>query len=247
MHAHPGQETSLLPAGVHLWRLSAGGDGNLGLCCTAEDGLFLGRTPLIERAAGEYVVRQRSELEQLFKCSSAVADIERLQRGLGVVKSALNENNLALAQIAAVQLCIPDLPGLHARAALEADDQLIKAERGDAVARADWDPDKHPRAGTPPNPGWFAPEESSEAGAMQVAQGEEDERAPEEMLDPTAQLRQAQWDARLYLLRRLEPSNPNLEYIAPPGPPSAEAVAQLDAEVRNATARVADKIAHGHA
>ena len=153
----------MLPPGVHLWRLSAGGDGNLGLCCTAEDGLFLGRTPLIERAAGEYAVRQRSELEQLFKCSSAGADIERLQRGLGVVKSALNENNLALAQIAAVQLRIPDLPDLLARAAREAKDRLIKAERGGLLARAGWDPDKHPRAGTPPNPGWFAPTDAHSA------------------------------------------------------------------------------------
>ena len=37
----------MIPAGHHLWRLSAGGERNLGLCCT-EAGLFLGRTPLIE-------------------------------------------------------------------------------------------------------------------------------------------------------------------------------------------------------
>ncbi len=63
-----------------------------------------------------------------------------------------------------MQLRIPDLPGLLAGAALETEDRLIKTERGgDVLARAGWDPDKHPRAGTPPNPGWFAPTEGSSA------------------------------------------------------------------------------------
>jgi len=95
----------LLPADVQLWNLSAAGDGNLGLCYN-EDGLFLGRTPLIEHRAGCYIVRPRSDLERLFKRSSAGADLDRLWRGLSVVKSALDANNLCLAQIAAVQLRI---------------------------------------------------------------------------------------------------------------------------------------------
>jgi hypothetical protein len=153
----------LLPAGAHLWRLSNAGDGNLGLCCN-QDGLFLGRTPLIERGAGGYVLRPQSDLEGLFKRSSCGTDLDRLLRGLTVVKSALDENNLCLAQIAAVQLRIPDLSGFLARAALEAEDRLIKTERGsDGLARAGWDPDKHPRAGTPPNPGWFAPTNGPDA------------------------------------------------------------------------------------
>lgn len=70
----------------------------------------------------------------------------------------MDDNNLALAQIAAVQQRIPDLPGFRARAALEAEDLLFKAEHGgDVLARAGWDPDLHPRARVPPNPGWFTP------------------------------------------------------------------------------------------
>jgi hypothetical protein len=38
----------MIPAGHHVWRLSKGGDQSLGLSCSS-DGLFLGRTPLIER------------------------------------------------------------------------------------------------------------------------------------------------------------------------------------------------------
>jgi hypothetical protein len=96
-----GQEMRLLPAVVQLWSLSAAGDGNLGLCCN-ENGLFLGRTPLIERRAGCYVLRPQSDLERLFKRSSDGADLDRLLRGLSVVKSALDVNNFSLAQIAAV-------------------------------------------------------------------------------------------------------------------------------------------------
>ena len=47
-----------------IWRLSEAGDDNLGLACT-NDGLILGRTPLIELRDGRYVVRERSELERL--------------------------------------------------------------------------------------------------------------------------------------------------------------------------------------
>jgi hypothetical protein len=242
------QETFLLPSGVELSSLTAAGDGNLGLCCD-KNGLSLGRTPLIERRDGRFVVRPRSDLERLFKHSSSGADLDRLMRGLAVIRCALDESNLCLAQIAAVQLRIPDLPGLLARAALEAEDRLIKTERGgDVLARAGWDPDEHPLTGAPPNPGWFAPTGGSNSGgSAQVAQGEEDERAPEEILDPMAQLRQARWDARIDVLRRLDRNNPNLVYLAPPGPPAAEAVARLDAEVKTITARVADKLAHGHA
>jgi hypothetical protein len=101
-------------------------------------------------------------------------------RGLTVVKSALDENNLCLAQIAAVQLRIPDLAGFRVRAALEAEDLLIKAERGaEWPVRAGWDPAEHPRAGTPPNPGWFAP---TEAGSAQ--EHEDGGRAPRETAHP---------------------------------------------------------------
>jgi hypothetical protein len=130
-------------------------------------GLSLGRTPLIERRAGRSVLRPPSDLERLFKRSSDGADFDRLMRGLAVVKSALDENNLCLAQIAAVRLRIPDLPDFLARAELEAEDRLIKAEpSGNVLARGGWDPDKHPRTGAPPNPGWFAPTGGSSAEGL---------------------------------------------------------------------------------
>jgi hypothetical protein len=149
----------MIPAGHHLWRLSAGGERNLGLCC-AEEGLFLGRTPLTERRGGVYVVRPQADLDRLFgRAYGGDDDAARVIRGLASVAAALGRNNLALAQIAAVHLRLPDLSDTLARTALEAEDLLIK--RGSAA----WDEARHPRTGTPPNPGWFAPNPGPAAGS----------------------------------------------------------------------------------
>jgi hypothetical protein len=40
-------------AAWHMWRLSEAGDDNLGLACS-DDGLFIGRTPLIEKRDGKF-------------------------------------------------------------------------------------------------------------------------------------------------------------------------------------------------
>jgi hypothetical protein len=133
-----------------IWRLSENTADNLGLAFT-DDGLLLGRTPLIERRDGRFAVREPSEIARLIKYSfpNGVA-IDRLLPGLTIVASALNANDQARARIAAVHLRIPDVPSLASRDAMLLEDALIKYERGD------WDPELHPRAGIAPNPGWFA-------------------------------------------------------------------------------------------
>jgi contact-dependent growth inhibition (CDI) system restriction endonuclease-like protein len=151
-----------------IWRLSENtGDDNLGLACT-EQGLVLGRTLLIERRDGRFVVRERSEIECLFSLAyGREATAQRLMPGLATVASALNANDQGLARIAAVHLRIPDLPDKAAREAMEAADILIKS--------ADWNPALHPRAGTPPNPGWFAPTDGagSESFSTRTAQSDD--------------------------------------------------------------------------
>jgi hypothetical protein len=69
-----------------------------------------------------------------------------------------------------VHLRVPDLPNRNARSALEAEDILIKSD--------DWNPALHPRAGTPPNPGWFAPigDSPEEASPTRVAQNHDPTR-----------------------------------------------------------------------
>jgi hypothetical protein len=154
-----------------IWRLSENsGDDNLGLACT-EQGLVLGRTALIERRGAIFVVRERSELEHLLGCAYRTKlSVDRLMPGLATVATALNANDQALARIAAVHLRIPDLPDQTARDAMEAADVLIKS--------ADWNPALHPRAGTPPNPGWFAPTDGagSESFSTRTAQNDDPTR-----------------------------------------------------------------------
>jgi hypothetical protein len=132
-----------------FWHLSEGGEDNYGLACT-KDGLLLGRTLLIERRDKQFVVRNRSEIERLLRRAYQAEFVaDRLMRGLAVVASALNAKDPCLARIAAVHLRLPELPNQAARDGIEAEDALIKS--------TDWNPALHPRTGTPPNPGWFAP------------------------------------------------------------------------------------------
>jgi hypothetical protein len=134
-----------------LWRLSEAGPHNLGLACTG-DGLLLGRTSLIERRDGRFVVRERDEIERLLKRAyDSEPPVDRLMGGLATVARALNANDQCLARIAAVHLMIPDLPSAAARDAMAAEDSLIKYAR-DEGSGDNWNPALHPRTGTPPIP-----------------------------------------------------------------------------------------------
>jgi hypothetical protein len=76
-----------------MWRLSEAVPQNLGLACT-DDGLLLGRTFLIERRDGRFVVRARGEIERLLKCAyDGEPPVDRLMSGLARVASALNAND----------------------------------------------------------------------------------------------------------------------------------------------------------
>jgi len=139
----------------HMWRLSEAGPNNLGLACT-DDGLLLGGTPFIERRDERFVVRDRDEIERLLRCGHRhIGEANRLMPGLATVARALNAGDPCLARIAAVHLKLPDLPNAAAREAMEAEDSLIKYARDEGSI--DWNPALHPRTGTAPNPGWFAP------------------------------------------------------------------------------------------
>jgi hypothetical protein len=137
---------------------------------------LLGQTPLIERRDGRFVVREPSEIERLLKRAyRGEPAIDRLMPGLATVASALNANDPCLARIAAVHLKIPDLPNQVARDALTVEDSLIKYARDEG---GNWNPALHPRAGTPPNPGWFAPTDggSYEPSGARIAETQDDSR-----------------------------------------------------------------------
>lgn len=92
----------MVPSSVQLWKLSPGGDSSLGLSCN-DEGMFLGRTPLLVRWGGGYVLRPAAELERLLRRAyGAGITLDRVMPGFRVVAAALAERNLCLAQIAAV-------------------------------------------------------------------------------------------------------------------------------------------------
>jgi hypothetical protein len=157
-----------------MWRLSEAEEDNLGLAC-CDDGLLLGRTPLIEKHDGHFVVREQREIERLLsRTYRSQISADRVMPGLATVARALNANDQCLARIAAVHLRIPDIPDLTARDAMEATDVLIKYARDEGGGDSNWNPALHPRAGTPPNPGWFAPTGGAgESLPVQTAQNDD--------------------------------------------------------------------------
>ncbi len=150
-----------------IWRLSEAGENNLGLACD-EQGLTLGRTPLIERQDGRFVVRDAHDIRRLLsRAYRTEVDPTPFLGGLATVAAALNANDLALARIAAVHLRILDLPGQAARDALEAEDRPIKGARlpppANEVQKARPDDPKHP--------GWPAGTEGGRGGQFRPKGG----------------------------------------------------------------------------
>jgi|SRR5579864_3962228 len=158
-----------------IWRLSETSDhNNLGLACT-DQGLLLGRTPLIERRDGRFVVRERDAIERLLSQAYRTSfSAGRIMSGLATVAAALNANDQGLARIAAVHLRLPDLPDRAARDGMEAMDVLLKYARDESGGDA-WNPELHPRTGTPPNPGWFAPTEGDGGGSSSTRTAQNDD------------------------------------------------------------------------
>ena len=128
-----------------VWRLSEYCDDNFGLACT-DAGLFLGRTPLIERHGARFAMRKRTEIERLLsRAYGEDLTVDRLLPGLATVTAALNASDPGLARIAAVHLRIPDVPDQAARDRMEAEDILVKL--------LDRESARHVLGATPLNPG----------------------------------------------------------------------------------------------
>jgi len=92
-----------------VWRLSEYGQDNLGLACT-QQGLTLGRTPLIERRDGRFVVRERSEIARLLgRAYQSEVAVARLVPGLTTLAAAQRaaiEAAMARAQAFGVDLMV---------------------------------------------------------------------------------------------------------------------------------------------
>jgi hypothetical protein len=84
-------------------------------------------------------------------------DVRAKMAGFGAVARALQSGNIAKAQVAALLLRLPDpLPLSGAGFGQSRERRLHELVAcGLLKADSDWE-DKHPRTGSPPNPGWFA-------------------------------------------------------------------------------------------
>lgn len=150
---------------IHEFRLSPPKSGH-GVSCD-EEGAFIGTIPLLKRSLmhgkDRWEPRDCGELsKQLGKQFGLPIDISSKIGGIKAISNALNEGNVARAQIAAVLLGIPDPPPpLSKRTRSRADMiRFIRDLDWSGLLKFDWDPDEHPRwpAGAPDSQGGqFAP------------------------------------------------------------------------------------------
>jgi hypothetical protein len=141
--------------GMRGFAVSAAQSAN-GISCNAQ-GVFIGHVPLLEKADGHWTPRCAAELnDELTTFYRLPVEIAAKANALSLIAHALNRGDLAMAAIAAVQMQIPDPPRLAKRQ--EKPEDIVRRAR--ELARSGllkfWDPALHPRAGVPPNPGWFA-------------------------------------------------------------------------------------------
>lgn len=138
---------------IHTFRLSEDGVR----CGT--DGLHVGAVPLLRRdGPGARAPRPPADVEpQLTELYGAPIDISRKVNRLTTVARALDCGDATLAAIAAVLLGFPDPPGFAKDAPARDGLPLVAQLAASGLLEGDWQPDKHPRAGCPPNAGWFVP------------------------------------------------------------------------------------------
>ena len=149
---------------IREFRLAPSGSGD-GVSCEA-NGAFIGAIPLLRRsnARGEnrWEPRNCGELsKQIGEHFGLPIDVSSKAGGLRAISNALNDGDIARAQIATVQLAIPDPPPLlkdgRPRGAMI---KFIRDLNWSGLIKADWDSDKHPRwpTGAPDSQGGrFAP------------------------------------------------------------------------------------------
>jgi len=154
---------------IREFRLSPPGSER-GVSCDA-NGAFVGTTPLLKRSnasgATRWEPRDIANLsKQLGSNFGMPVDMATKIGGLKAICNALNEGDVARAQIAAVLLGIPDSPPVDKGA--RSRDGMVKFIRDldwSGIIKADWDPDEHPRwpAGAPASQGGqFAPKADSD-------------------------------------------------------------------------------------
>jgi hypothetical protein len=169
---------------IHEFHLSP--RGSAGVFCD-EGGAFIGAVPMLARTRGsregEWRPRDCGDLSQEMSAQYGLpVDMSSKRGGLTVIAKALNEGDVARAQIATVLLRVPDPPSLSKGApSRQGMIKLAGDLRWSSLLKADWDPDEHPRwpAGAPDSQGGqFAPKgEGDETGASPISSADATGRA----------------------------------------------------------------------
>ncbi len=149
---------NVLP-GTRSFSLSPSRSGT-GVSCD-RDGVFVGGVTLLTRESvgGKWSVRPVTTLnDELSARFQIPVDVTGKLNALTLIATAFNRGDLAMAAIATVQMQFPDPPSMEQDA--ETDARVIHRRAIElwhsGLLKVDWDPAQHPRAGTKPNPGWFA-------------------------------------------------------------------------------------------
>jgi hypothetical protein len=161
--------------------------GSEGVSCDA-NGVFVGGVPLLQppsTGTPYWTARGAAELNKELSVRYRLPiEIASKAGSLGLITAALNRGDVAMAAIAAVQMQIPDPPPLAK--AVESPGDL--ARRASDLRRSRllkvWEPEEHPRTGTPPNPGWFAPKSGASEGPVYAEMDEPDREDPERRFHP---------------------------------------------------------------
>jgi hypothetical protein len=148
--------------GLRAFSLSPNRDSTR-ISCGAH-GAFVGDVALLRRmqCAGEtgvWTARSVAELNsELTARYRLPIDVSSKAGALALIANAFNRSDLATAAISTVQMQFPDLPSLAKgpESTNEMIPRALELHRSHLLkVDLDWEA-KHPRTGTPPNPGWFA-------------------------------------------------------------------------------------------
>lgn len=127
-----------------------------GVECSAEGLTVAGFSLLVKVGDTAWKIRAPDETEKgLSKIYCAPIKLSQKLAGLEVVAQALTKGHTALAQIATLLLKIPDPEDISLGPSATSDNLANLFAAG--WLEKDWAASKHPRTGTAPNPGWFAP------------------------------------------------------------------------------------------
>ena len=156
---------------IREFRLAPPGSGR-GVSCDAK-GAFVAATPLLKRNGEDrWEPRDCAELSKQIGADFGLPiDMSAKMGGIKAISHALNEGDIARAQIAAVLLAIPDAPPLVKGTRSRND--VIKFVRDldwSGLIKANWDSDEHPRwpSGAPDSQGGqFAPKGNDAASQSQ--------------------------------------------------------------------------------